>query len=144
FVEVQSWNAGVRRRTGSKTVGHVENVIPHPAETELVDERGARGKCPTERQALVQSLGISRVVAECGSARHQTEGSRRLLGEGGITIPAEKRMLLIQVVIPARVPLISGDRHGAVHGVVVNERSAGNLLKIRQRKILQNVLCLRA
>ena len=100
-------------------VRHVEHVIAHAAEAELVDQCGADGVRPADGNALVERLRVAGVVSKVRAARDFAEGAGRLLGVGGVAIPAENGVLFVEVVIFASVPLVAGDGDIAVDRIVV-------------------------
>ena len=94
------------------------DIIPHVAQPEFIHQGRTDRVGPTYGNALVQRAGIACVVAEVGAASLQAECARGLLGIGGIAVTAENRVFRVQVVIPAGVPQVAGNRDVAA-GIVV-------------------------
>src|ERR1039457_4748319 len=141
LVEIQARDAGGGGRSRADAVGNGVHAIAHVPEAELIDEGRIDGACPACGKALIKHIRTSRVadVIERGTAGEQPESPRSLDGEPGITVAPEEGVLLIQIVIPASVPLICVEGFAAGGGMVVAKVEAGALFDcVRERKVVED------
>src|SRR5581483_2920273 len=148
-VQIQSWNASGCSRRSAESVGNIVDVIPHVAEAEFVDQTGIGSMCPARRNALVSGVRTAGIVcvAKCLAAGCIAENAGRLLCELSIAVTAENGVLLVNVIIPASIPLIAIDSQVAAIFVVVvgcDKAVHYGAGRVWQWEVLQQVLRLLA
>ncbi len=76
---------------------------------------------PPGGKALVQGIRVPGIidVAKGWATVDFSENARRLLAKVRVAVTSKERILLVQVVIPARVPLFAVERQSAVSFVIV-------------------------
>src|SRR5437660_2348838 len=145
IVVVQTRNAGILGRAGAQAIGQHVHTITHESEAQFRRESWVDCVVVPYRQALIQNVGGpgERYIVEVLSACQQSESSGSELVETGVAVAAENRRLVVNVVVPAGVPLITVECLRARGDVIVTVWEPGVAHSTWPWDQLQNVLRLR-
>ena len=125
LVQVEARDTGSGGGIGSVAVRNIENVISLVAETEFVHQGWIDSKSFADGDALILGLRAAGIRPERRSALRIAESARSNLRSTEVAEAAEQSVLLINVVIFARIPLVVSYGEIAVDGIVVIERLSG-------------------